>query len=63
VKRKRKKQVDEIEKEYKTKIRFKCPKRGWVEEEITVKRYKAKEVDEETYGYSFLEEEAATPEE
>jgi len=31
----------ELEISYKTKIRFKCPKRGWVEEEIEVKRYKA----------------------
>ena len=32
---------DNLEATYKTKIRYKCPKRGWVEEEVEVKRYKA----------------------
>lgn len=31
---------DNLEATYKTKIRYKCPKRGWVEEEVEVKRYK-----------------------
>jgi hypothetical protein len=29
-----------LEATYKTKIRYKCPKRGWIEEEVEVKRYK-----------------------
>ena len=53
----RKKKVREVEKEYRTKIKYKCPKRGWVEEEVVIKRYKSQEKDpEEKYGYSFLEE-------
>jgi hypothetical protein len=32
---------DALEIVYKTKIRYKCPKRGWVEEEVDVKRFKA----------------------
>jgi hypothetical protein len=30
-----------LESTYKTKIRYECPKRGWVEEEVVVKRYKS----------------------
>lgn len=30
-----------LETSYKTKIRYLCPKRGWVEEEVEVKRYKS----------------------
>ena len=32
---------DNMEAVYKTKIRYKCPTRGWVEEEVEVKRFKA----------------------
>jgi hypothetical protein len=32
---------DNLEAVYKTKIKYRCPKRGWVEEEVEVKRYKA----------------------
>jgi hypothetical protein len=32
---------DKIELVYKTTIRYECPKRGWVEEEVEVKRFKA----------------------
>ncbi len=31
----------ELESTYKTKVKYHCPKRGWVEEEVEVKRYKA----------------------
>ena len=32
-----------MESTYKTTIKYQCPKRGWVEEEVEVKRYKAVE--------------------
>lgn len=32
---------DKIELVYKTTVRYECPKRGWVEEEVEVKRFKA----------------------
>lgn len=32
---------DNVESTYKTTIKYKCPKRGWVEEEVEVKRYKS----------------------
>lgn len=34
------KREDKIESTYKTMFRFQCPVRGWVEEEVTVVRYK-----------------------
>ena len=52
-----------MEKEYKTKIRYHCPKRGWVEQEVTVTRYKAPEQEDSKFGYSFMEEEEETTEE
>jgi hypothetical protein len=60
--RKKQKQVNEIETKYTTKIKYQCPKRGWVEEEVTVTRFKAKEQDESKYGYSFMEEEKESEE-
>lgn len=36
-------EVPIVESTYKTKIKYKCPKRGWVEEEVEVKRFKAPE--------------------
>ena len=51
-----------MEKEYKTKVKYQCPKRGWVEEEVTVTRYKSPEQDESKFGYSFVEEEETTEE-
>jgi succinate dehydrogenase flavin-adding protein (antitoxin of CptAB toxin-antitoxin module) len=50
------KRENEIEKEYTTKIKYFCKKRGWVEEEVKVTRYITKEIDETT-GYSFLDDE------
>lgn len=32
---------NDLETTYKTTIRYKCPKRGWVVEEVEVKRYKS----------------------
>lgn len=45
MRRKKGQDVEEniVENTYKTKIKYKCPKRGWVEEEVEVKRYKAQE--------------------
>lgn len=54
---KKNKNKREIEKEYRTKIRYFCSKRGWVEQEVWVRRYKAIEPVEPKYEYSFLKEE------
>lgn len=37
----RKKTDENIELVYKTTIKYQCPKRGWVEEEVEVTRFKA----------------------
>jgi len=54
---KKQKREPEIDKTYKTKIKYKCPKRGWVEEEVTITRYKTEEKEEGKHSYSFIEEE------
>jgi hypothetical protein len=38
-KNKMKSKEELLETTYKTKIKYKCPVRGWVEEEVEVKRY------------------------
>ena len=50
--RKKTKREHELEKEYVTRIKYKCPKRGWVEEEVTVKRFKAVENKDEPNLYT-----------
>jgi succinate dehydrogenase flavin-adding protein (antitoxin of CptAB toxin-antitoxin module) len=54
IKQKREKEIDNT---YKTKIKYKCPKRGWVEEEVTITRYETGEKVEGKHSYSFIEEE------
>jgi len=45
-----------LEAKYKTKIRYKCPKRGWVEEEVEVKRYRAVDAPDGTVFEAELED-------
>lgn len=54
---KKQKREKEIDSTYTTKIKYKCPKRGWIEEEVTITRYKAEEKEEGKHSYSFIEEE------
>jgi succinate dehydrogenase flavin-adding protein (antitoxin of CptAB toxin-antitoxin module) len=61
--RRKQKRENVVEKEYKTKIKYHCPKRGWVEQEVTVTRYQAQDQEENKYGYSFMENEEETTEE
>lgn len=42
------------------KIRWHCPKRGWVEEEIEIKQYKSGDEKESKHSYSFIEEDKKT---
>lgn len=64
MKKRTKKWEAEIEKEYTTLVKYECPKRGWVEEEVVVKRFKPKDYQPEPiiFEYSFLEEEKETEE-
>jgi len=56
---KKTKKEAEVESIVTKKIRFHCPKRGWVEEEIQVKRYKSETKEESEHSYSFIEEDEA----
>ena len=38
------------------KIKWLCPKRGWIEEEIEVKCYGFEDKEESKHSYSFIEE-------
>jgi len=54
----KKKEKVEILNTYTTKIKYKCPNRGWVEEEVTVKRYQEKRLPEDVVDVSkILDEE------
>ena len=48
----KKKEKVEILDTYTTTIRYKCPKRGWVEEEVVVKRYQEKRLPEDLVDVS-----------
>lgn len=54
---KKPKKVVEVESTELKKIRFYCPTRGWIEQEIEVKRYKSENKEDSKYTYSFIEEE------
>ena len=39
---------------YETKVRYKCPKRGWVEEIVKIKKFKEKEAPKDTLDTSTI---------
>ena len=53
----KRKEEDNLETTYKTKITYHCPKRGLVTEEVEVKKYKATEIPDDPSRLIFDEKE------
>jgi hypothetical protein len=49
---KKKKEEGNVMETYETTVRYNCPKRGWVEEKVMIKRYKEKEEPKNTMDTS-----------
>jgi hypothetical protein len=50
----RKKKAGEIVEKVKKTIKYRCPERGWVEQEVEIKRYKTRETPESTIDVSTI---------
>lgn len=63
MRRKKERENKEIELTYKTKISYVCPKRGLVEEEVRVKRYKGTDSPDDPSALIFKEVETSDEDE